>query len=291
MRSSSPISRPDRWLAALLLLAACGAGEATAGSAPDRIVTGPQGDVGQFVVECRLDRLLADDPIVLPNRPGASHLHQFFGAVGVTAGSTTDELLGGSTTCDQPADTASYWTPTLIGADRRPIEPVRSVAYYRAGPGVDPTLVEPYPPGFMMVAGDHAATEPQPVSLVAWTCGTGGTREPEPPDCSGATSLRMLVTFADCWNGLDIRSPIVTEPGRHVAYSTQGRCPDGFPVHIPQLQFAVDWPVPDTTDGLALSSGDIHSGHADFWNAWNPDKLEREVAVCIGRDLACNVSG
>lgn len=301
MRSRCRSSRADV-VAAVALLAGLTVGcssvepAATAGNAPDRVLTGPQGSVGQFAVECGFDRFLADDPIVLPGRAGASHLHQFFGATGVTVDSTYDDLLAGDTTCDQRADTASYWTPTLVDADAQPVAPIRAVAYYRAGPGVDPTTVEPYPPGLMMVAGDHTATDPQPESIVAWTCGSGGTRAPEPPDCADTAglrevTLRMLVTFPDCWDGAHVRSPIVVEPSLHVAYSDGGACPGSHPVPIPQLQLAVDWPVPDSVDGLALSSGDIHSGHADFWNAWDPVKLEREVTACLHRDLPCGISG
>jgi hypothetical protein len=56
---------------------------------------------------------------------------------------------------------------------------------------------------------------------------------------------------------------------------------------------AVDFPVPSTADveHLALSSGDIHSGHADFWNVWHQAKLQREVSHCIHRNLPCGVSG
>jgi hypothetical protein len=300
MRSRSRIFRTELLAAAVVLAAAAGCStgepEFAAGETPDRVLTGPQGAVGQFAVECKFDRFLPDDPIVHPGVAGGSHLHQFFGAVGVHASSSYDELLDGATTCDQRADTASYWTPTLIGADRQPVTPIRSVAYYRAGPGVDPTTVEAYPPGLMMVAGDHTATEPQPTSVVAWTCGTGGARVPEPPDCSEheslrPTTLRMLVTFPDCWDGEQLRSPIVLEPALHVAYSTGGQCPDSHPVPILQLQLAVDWPVPASTEGLALSSGDIHSGHADFWNAWDEVKLERDVSACIHRNLPCNISG
>lgn len=276
----------------VLVASACATGgpELAAPDAPDRVLTGPQGAVGQFVVECAFDRFAADDPIVLPGRTGASHLHQFFGAVGVVATSTYDDLRVAPTTCEQRADTAAYWTPALIDAAGQPVAPIRAVAYYRAGPDVDPADVVPYPPGLMMVAGDHTAIDPQPVSLVAWSCGSGGARASEPPECAGTDSLRMLVTFPDCWNGVDVRSPIVPEPARHVAYSVGGACPSEHPVHIPQLQFAVDWPVPTSTTELALSSGDIHSGHADFWNGWDQAKLEREVAACIGRDLPCSVS-
>lgn len=295
MRSRSRNCRADLGAVAAILLAGAGGCSSdgpglAAGTAPDRVVTGPQGTVGQFVVECGFDRFLPDDPIVLPGRAGASHLHQFFGAEDVTVDSTYDDLLAGDTTCDQRADTASYWTPALIDANGDPIPPIRSVAYYRAGPDVEPTEVVPYPPGLMMVAGDHTAIDPQPLSLVAWTCGAGGTRTAEPVDCTGAASLRMLVTFPDCWNGVDARSPVVPEPNRHVAYSNEGECPPSHPVHVPQLQFAVDWPVPPSSDGLALSSGDVHSGHADFWNAWDQVKLGREVTACIHRDLPCTVS-
>ena len=69
-------------------------------------------------------------------------------------------------------------------------------------------------------------------------------------------------------------------------------CPESHPVHIPQLQFAIDYPpVPaDQLDALTLSSGDIHSAHADFWNTWDQQKLRHEIAECIRRDLVCNVS-
>ncbi len=42
---------------------------------------------------------------------------------------------------------------------------------------------------------------------------------------------------------------------------------------------------------LSLSSGSILSGHADFWNAWQQDKLEREVTSCLHLDLPCNITG
>jgi hypothetical protein len=288
-------------------LAACGgsngwpAGSADASApAPDRVVAGPQGARGQFVVECGFDRFLADDPIVHPGASGASHLHQFFGAVDVSVDSAYEGMLAGDTTCDQRADTASYWSPTLLDPDGTPIEPLRAVAYYRAGPDIDPTSVVPYPPGFMMVAGDHTAIEPQPLSVVAWSCESGGRREARPRDCTGEPSLRsgeagvrLWITFPDCWNGVDARSPIVPEPSRHVAYSAAGQCPPEHPVPVPQLQLAIDFPAvaAGEIDALALSSGDILSGHADFWNAWHQGKLTNEITHCIHRDLPCGISG
>lgn len=282
-----------RWLAlAALLVAAAGCvgGEpAEAFESPDRVIAGPQGGVGQFVVECALSHRAADDPIVVPGRPGGSHLHQFYGATAANANSTYDEVLAGSTTCEQRADTASYWAPVLIDAGQHVVEPVRSVAYYRAGIDVDPSDVVPFPADMMLVAGDAGASEPQPLSIVSWSCGTGAQRSTTPPRCADSATLRMSVTYQDCWDGEHLRSPIVVEPDLHVAYSADGECPDSHPVHIPQLQFAIDYP-PVEPDGLALSSGDILTGHADFWNTWDQEKLEREVAHCIGRDVPCGIT-
>jgi hypothetical protein len=181
----------------------------------------------------------------------------------------------------------------LLVDAREVVEATRGVAYYRAGPDVAPTDVVAYPPGLMLIGGDAAATEPQPVTVVAWSCGSGALRATTPPDCTGAPSLRMIVTYPDCWNGVDvIASDWSDDDRRHAVYSVGGECPDTHPVHIPQLQFAVDYPpIPaGQLGGLALSSGDIHSGHADFWNTWDQDKLTNEVAMCIHRDLVCNVS-
>lgn len=296
MRSPFRIFRADLLAVAVLVVAGCGGGRSESAAlpvGPDRAIAGPQGRVGQFVVECGFSHYLADDPIVHPGDPGGSHLHQFFGSTIASAASGETDMLAGGTTCDQHLDTASYWTPVLVDGDGVPIEPTGAVAYYRAGPDIDPATVVPYPLGLMMVAGDHTALEPQPLSLVAWSCGVGSARSATPPACSASSSLRMTVTFPDCWNGDDLRSPIVSEPKRHVAYSAAGECPPTHPVSIPQLQLAIDYPpVPASwLDDLALSSGDILTGHADFWNVWDPDKLEREVTHCIHRDLSCGISG
>jgi len=279
-------------LAMAVVLAACGAPDVVVpiAAAPDQVIAGPQGGRGQFAVECGFDRFLADDPIVFPGQAGASHLHQFFGAHDVTATSTHDELVAGGTTCEQPADTASYWAPVLLDAEHNPVEPLGAVAYYRAGVGVDHTVVESYPAGLMLVAGDHTATEPQPLSVVSWSCDAGALRQATPPDCTQGTNLRLLITFQDCWDGEHLRTDDPDRPSTHATYSTAGECPPSHPVHIPQLQLAVDFP-PLAPEGLALSSGGILSGHADFWNAWHQDKLDREVHVCLRGNLPCAISG
>ncbi len=270
-------------------MAACGGAGETAphriDDGPDPQRVGPQGNLAQFVVECDVSHYAYDDPIVHPFQAGLSHLHQFFGNAEVDSGPNYDDVIGADTSCEQAKDTASYWAPALLAEDGNRIESLGMTAYYRPGSGIDPTSVEPYPAGLMMIGGDSTADEPQPTDIVAWSCGTGPRREVEPPTCPPGSTLRMLVKFPDCWDGRDLDG----EGGfGHMEYS-DGGCPDTHPHPLPQLLVAIDYPSVDPV-GLSLASGSIRTGHADFWNVWDQDKLEEEVALCLNLDLVCGVS-
>jgi hypothetical protein len=251
---------------------------------PDRI--GPQGRVAQFVVGCEVSHIAFDDPIVLPWQPGASHQHQFFGNAATNSEPGYERAVGAETSCDQRLDTASYWSPTLLDASGQRIDSSGLTAYYRPGDGVDPADVVAYPPGFMVIAGSSAADEPQGQDVIAWGCGSSAVREDRPPECSENSTLRLWITFPDCWDSSRLTG---FGSGAHVRYS-DGGCPDSHPIALPQLLMAIDFPPVDP-DGLSLSSGSIDSAHADFWNTWDQDKLEREVQLCLNRDLVCGLSG
>jgi hypothetical protein len=279
-----------RTVAAVIVLAVAGCADdhdasAPAGAAPERAPSAVQGAVGQFAVECPWSHSSFDDPIVHPGHAGASHRHDFFGNTGTTADSTYEALIGGDTTCRQRLDTASYWAPSMLDGEGRPVEPVSATAYYRVADGVDPTSVEAYPPGLMMVAGDPAAESAQPITVIAWTCGAGGRREIRPWQCPDPVGPRLLVTFPDCWDGVRLDSG---DHRDHVIYSSDDRCPGSHPVALPQLQFAIDYPPLDV-DGLSLASGGIESAHADFWNTWNQDKLDTEVELCLRQQHVCSL--
>ena len=216
------------------------------------MLAGPQGTKGQFAVECMLDHLGADDPIVHPGHAGMSHLHQFFGAVGVDADSTAGTLASGATrhatSTPTRLPTGRRCCSTNGGADPRRSARLRTTG---AGPGVAPQDVADYPAGLMLIGGDSTATSPQPLAVAAWSCGTGAVRSATPLDCTGAASLRMIVTYPDCWNGRTLRAADWHDPAqRHAVYSEGGVCPAAHPVHIPQLQFAIDYP-PVPADELA----------------------------------------
>jgi Domain of unknown function (DUF1996) len=100
-----------------------------------------------FVVRCLLSHESKDDPLLLPDRPGQSHLHSFFGNATTNASSTVASLLAQPTSCDDPADTAAYWLPSPVGARWKAIR-----AYYGSG-DLPSKLLSVYPPGFSMIGG------------------------------------------------------------------------------------------------------------------------------------------
>jgi len=252
---------------------------------PERYV-GPQGQVGQFVVQCVYSHSAAIDPIVHPGHAGMSHGHDFYGATGIRADSTPAQLRRQRTTCDKTVDTASYWHPTLYDHGR-PVRPRSIQAYYRAAPGVEPSAVRPFPFGLAMIAGDAQATGPQRGDAAGWVCGARPDVHARPPDCPGTAPLHMLLTFADCWDGTRLDSP---DHRSHVAYSARGRCPGTHPVHVPQLTVAVTFPITDSGHDLRLASGSVNSAHGDFLNAWDPAGLAREIIQCIARDAVCDLA-
>lgn len=153
-------------VAALVLLGAgCSddGGSADAGSTPrpvERASGSTPGiadtdDDALFTVDCTFSHRAADDPIVFPDQPGASHSHDFFGSAAADASSTGASLQGTATTCEDTEDTASYWTPTL-SVDGEPVDPTFLRAYYRARPGVAVADVTAPPLGLAMIAGDPA---------------------------------------------------------------------------------------------------------------------------------------
>lgn len=269
-------------LVGLVAVMARDSGTATAERVPG---VGPQGRVPQFKVECGWSHAAPDDPIVLPGRPGGSHLHDFFGNTATGATSTAADLVGGDTTCQNKLDTAAYWAPALH-RHGVPVIPTGSVAYYRPGPEVDPTRVRTYPPGLVMIAGDPASRGPQPLAVAAWRCGASPVLHADPPRCPRTAPLGVRIAFPDCWDGEHVDSE---DHRAHVARSDDGRCPDGHPVALPQLIFEIRYPVTGSPNGLELASGGTHGVHADFINAWDPAALDREVRACLNRSKVCGV--
>lgn len=249
-------------------------------------------NTARFVSECDYSHSAGNDPIVFPGQPGESHFHDFFGNTGTDADSTYATLAEGTTTCQGAADLTAYWAPALYRNGEH-VEPLSVHAYYRVAPGIDPESVEAFPEGLMMIAGDATASSPQPTEVVAWSCDRSPVVSSAPRQCPKGAPLSLRVTFPDCWQGAGDDEPALdSEDHRsHVAYSDGDGCPPSHPVAIPQLTLAVRYPIYGPTDGLSLAVGSLLQGHADFFNAWDPARLDNEIESCLQRGVVCVIPG
>ena len=239
-------------------------------------------DDAQFVSLCRFSHRAPDDPIVLPNQPGYSHDHTFFGSTATNAASTPDTLRGTRTTCNRVEDTAAYWAPTLV-VDDKAVAALDAAVYYRR------TTIAPvraFPAGLEMVAGDSKSTQPEDTRVVFWNCDLHAVDiSTGPVDCGGR-SLRLHVVFPECWDGTHLDS---ADHKSHMAYATNGVCPSTHPVAVPQIVLNIRYPV-SGAGHVEVSSSGRYSGHADFVNAWDEAALTRLVSYCLNSLRPCDTA-
>jgi hypothetical protein len=232
-----------------------------------------------FQIVCFLSHRLADDPIVLPGQPGASHGHDFFANVSTNASSTYEDMILARTNCRLADDTAGYWIPTLLKSGT-PVDIRRVNVYYRTGPGVDPASVVAFPPDFRVVAGGNTTLEPM---VAFYSCGTGAPRTSVPGDC-GTRPVRAHIHFPNCWDGVNLDS---ANHRSHLEYGkAKTGCPASHPLPVPMIALQVVYRLRDGTR-TTLSSGNTTTLHADFWNTWDQAGLEAAVATCVTSGQQC----
>lgn len=249
---------------------------------------------GQFSVRCTFSHRAADDPIVAPGKPGASHMHDFVGNRSTDAASDLGSLREAGTTCRRAGDTSGYWTPTLLMGNRE-VAPHHAQIYYLTN-GRDPASIQPFPAGLKVVAGSD--------SRIRWACAPGNFRREERRrtkrrrsttarsaqtssgrlrNCRYEEHLRGTVIFPDCWNGVDLDS---ADHRSHMAYSRKRACPSTHPVAVPSLRVNMHYPV-WLARMAKLSSGGPETLHADFFSAWQPGVLEDLVTRCLNAARHC----
>ena len=239
-------------------------------------------ETGQFHTACRLTKAAMDDPIVFPNQPGASHLHDFFGNLTTNASSTLASLLQGGTSCSFSADTAAYWVPALIAPGGTVVAPDRITAYYLRGDVS--SSVAPFPTGLKIVAGGDTHN----LKAAGYACGEGMPVSSVPLNC-GRGQLRSVIAFPSCWDGSHIDS---SDHRSHMAYPSGRGCPRGFSIRVPRLVIHVRYPV-SNGEGYGLSSdAGYHttngmSLHADFFMAWNQTAFAQLVQSCLNGRGSC----
>lgn len=268
----------------------------------------PPSDIGAFRVPCSYSHMGFDDPIVYPGRPGAAHLHTFFGNTGTDAASTAQSIRdsGNSTCLGGTINRSAYWVPTMIDTvTNKPIVPDMAGIYYKQGYALNPSsVIQPLPAGLRIIAGDP--TNVRPGSPAASFKCIGGPNDSNDqygsaiPDCDAGAQVYQVVVFPQCWDGRNLDSP---DHKSHMSYVVPLQqppwftCPATHPVPIPEITFNIIYTVPvagaakawrlssDTYDA-SLPAG--YSSHGDWFNGWRKDISDAWDVGCVQARRDCH---
>lgn len=264
---------------------------------------GNAGNLPEFRADCRYSHRKADDPIVFPGLPGASHMHSFVGNKAVDANTVAGDLMKfTATTCKPVVDHSAYWVPTLYeAATRKPVETTGFRVYYRSIRKNSDGIM-PMPNGLRMVAGDAKKKQPTPRGAQGqFYCafygpgdinGVARSDNGNWPICGEPASLHFMLQFPDCWDGKNLDSPHHKE---HVAFGTDAGCPAGHPVRIPALTFDIAYGAKGSKAGYYLSSDpqgrSASSMHGDAFVMWDVKEMNQRVRNCIAQRRTCDNDG
>jgi hypothetical protein len=267
------------------------------------VVPTPQ-EWGSFRLTCPVSHMRPDDPIVAPGRPGASHLHVFFGNASTDAHST-DASLGaaGSTCAGGTANRSAYWVPALVDTDTmQALAPTDGLWYYKHGYNNNVTAeLKVIPNGLRMIAG-HSATATGPTSSPPYTarfqCGTGPYSGTIPRGCT--TEVKMELSFPNCWDGINLDSPDHRSHVRHSRQFAGNKCGASHPVQLPEITLNISYKLPAgvTSDTLRLASDLYDSAlpggytlHGDVWVHWDEVIRDQWMNTCIWASKDCHAYG
>ncbi|MCW2135482.1 DUF1996 domain-containing protein [Actinoplanes cyaneus] len=264
---------------------------------------GNAGNLAEFRADCTYSHRKADDPIVFPGLPGASHMHSFVGNKAVGADTTADDLMTfTASTCKPAVDHSAYWVPTLYdAATRKPVETTGFRVYYRSIRS-NSTDIMPMPNGLREIAGDAKKKVPTPRGAQGqFYCAfygpgnlDGDSRSDNGnwPICGKPAHLHFTLQFPDCWDGKHLDSPNHKD---HVAFGTDQGCPAGHPVRIPALTFEITYGVTGSAAGYYLSSDpdgkSASSMHGDAFLMWDGSAMNQRVRNCLAQRRTCGNDG
>lgn len=253
-----------------------------------------------WITSCAYSHSATDDPIVFPNQPGVSHLHDFSGSLGTRADSTPDQMRAAGTSCATGGDNSGYWVPALYihGSQMLRVLPraqgtKNALFYYRRKGAPSGVTVRLIPDGLKMVLGNSHAGSPSENPLlgsqIRWKCGPGsGTYTPRPPVQCGSGTMVLSMTFPNCWDGKNLDS---ADHISHMRYPSGSSCPASHPVPLPRIESFWRYNVGTAPiGGVTLSSGPDFTAHGDFFNAWVPASLQSLLNRCINANTDCGTN-
>ncbi len=258
----------------------------------------PDARAGTFRVRCAYDHSAMDDPIMFPGRPGASHMHDFFGSLDTNALSRLRSMRNAGTSCTLEGDTAGYWAPAVYRNGVK-IDPegqgptgvdVRTLIYYSNN--LDPSYNLEVPrPDLRIIAGNgHAMSYSENPALgkeIYWGCSDNSNDElkPKTPPASCPTGIIALhIGFPNCWDGKLTHDNDTS----HLVYPKRGGiCPAPFTHALPRVVMRLEYPVGLKTGTITLASGPLYTAHGDFWNTWNGRALTNVIRGCVRDGVGC----
>lgn len=259
--------------------------------------------VGAFRFLCAPSHLSYDDPIVHPGKPGAAHLHQFFGNVSADANSTYESLRqSGESTCTNVLNRSAYWMPALLDGQGSAIVPNYVAVYYKRRPATDnwfaengnePTML---PRGLRYVFGDTDKSV-KFKCVEGWNPVTVSESMPTAlAQCGAGQKMMVTIESPDCWDGKNLDS---ADHRSHVASEVRdgGRtyCPSSHPYTLATFTMTIEWSIKDgdlpSLWRFSSDMGDAVPGstfHADWFGAWEDEVLEMWHNGCIDDLLNCS---
>jgi hypothetical protein len=257
--------------------------------------------LGAFRFICGAGPLKYDDPIVFPNQPGHSHLHQFSGNITVDANSTYESLRKkgdgtcGGTNQGKTLNRSAYWHPAMLDGRGNVVQPDDYGIYYKripeGTPNCDPAspkfqgICVDLPNGLRMVVGSnfkggwkqpHTPPQTPYVGAFRFNCVTANGNGiagvsgqyfdiASVPKCEVGNQFSMTLQFPPCWDGIHLDA---ADHGSHMDYMTNGKCDAKHPYLIPTFLFSMGWKVQpgDDTTLWSLSSDDIDKTKPHGWS-------------------------
>jgi hypothetical protein len=221
---------------------------------------------------------------------------------------------------DAPIVRAAYWMPSLIDMKSGMVVNPRLLIYYRRPPasfsgctaGFQLGCIAP-PHGIRQIDGFNFATGtggPDTNEAIKWICtrddGTeiylGPSMTTAISTCAArnatnndAHTLRLAFDYKNCWDGARLDT---VNHRDHMALSVGGVCNTAsHPYMIPGIGILAFYPINQngfdgyyklSSDSMVANAEPGSTIHADYFNAWSPEALERWTDNCHDRSLSCN---
>jgi hypothetical protein len=256
-------------------------------------------------IYCGVSHFSHDDPVVLPDQPGAAHLHMFIGNTSTDAASRPAELVTeGRSTCTGGTNyRSSLWMPALHRADGEVVVPRFVSVYYKTfldanlGEGAY-ELLQVVPQGLSLLATDATTNGGHGLRWGLHDDGRELSVSIRFPPCvatsDGTRTGQPLLDFRDMPGDLaDVVNSHVAYPGGPDRNAVG--CPATHPYRYPTPSLNVFWDTDAVGEGYRLSSDGpgadpMSTLHGDYVFGVD-DEVNEAILRCTIESRSCGFEG